>query len=544
MNNSFKTLSWNICWGCMLENNASRRDGTAYKLAYTVCAKNKKCKENIINYLNNFNSDEYYFIGLQEATNWKEIYDKFNSSNKSYGYIQCKQKDEEIVTFYNKDFFQLIAVKNCNISNKLDDGRPGQIMLFKPRQQGNDTTYIVINLHAGHRMNKEQISKLLLDQSFITHYINTYSENFENLENDHNINSNYLLTDMNNNFNIIVMGDFNDHGTHNAWEGFKPFEFLQDGINNILKETIVSAINQSNTPPPYTCCAPTQAPNSNIRKNKGDDYLYGDYILINQTLDNIIELNIPDDFIYDATSHPTSDHLPIIGNITFNGIHSSSILLQPTHVLPELPISEIKKFKLQNKYGTKTLRMINDLTDPNISNSLTNFKGETINKDDTLIFPGGKIISDDDHKFVFIITNDNQNIGYIQTKYLKNIQINNGCVIPQAYEINKTVTLRLKPFNDDPNKNKDRNVNYKIKGSTLRADSLVYIPNGEVMEDTGLVVVQVEDDPEKIGFVQGKYLEQKSDPDNYKSGGNNMYFKKYLKYKNKYHLLKNKYANK
>lgn len=97
---SFKVLSWNICWGCMTEDI---NDKTAAPLP-TKCKTvgNNSCKNNVIKSLKFLNSskDKFDFIGLQEASGWEDIFNKIKGF--FYKYVQCSQGNAEVVTFYNE----------------------------------------------------------------------------------------------------------------------------------------------------------------------------------------------------------------------------------------------------------------------------------------------------------------------------------------------------------------------------------------------------------------------------------------------------------
>ena len=286
----FKILSWNISWGAMSYNENSKNDISAKYLAYTQCYKKalsinnpKWCINNVINFL--INLDNYYhFIGLQEAANWEYIIYKLNKKKKLFGYINSKSGKEDIVLFYRLDLYTMINM----ISDRIIDpnktykkyGRPYQIIIF----QHNITKkyYIIINLHNAHN-----IPKYILEFE-LSKKINDLKDDFINRK-----------------FKVIALGDFND-SKYNYWKGLKPFKFLDNDINNKLKNTKLSYYKK----PPNTCCVGK----TNLREKLGDDKMFGDYILINNKFKDI-KLIIPPNLEYDANKYPTSDHLPIVAII-------------------------------------------------------------------------------------------------------------------------------------------------------------------------------------------------------------------------------------
>ena len=78
-NENVNVLSWNVCWGCMTASALSNLDTFAQHLAYDKCFKEKpnhSCLLNVSNAIDTFIQENKLldFIGIQEATNWKDIY--------------------------------------------------------------------------------------------------------------------------------------------------------------------------------------------------------------------------------------------------------------------------------------------------------------------------------------------------------------------------------------------------------------------------------------------------------------------------------------
>ena len=291
----FKVLSWNISWGAMRGDEKSINDKTVYHLAHNICYikhPNPSCLENVTNYIG-YLSKKFDFIGLQELPD--NIYKKKNGytfeiinninklNNNRYSYISTNFDVANVLTFFNKQKYILIY----NIQGNLHPGgRPFHILFFK--KINSDYYYIIINLHNGHRNHIN-----ILEQT-ISNYID--------------INIKIIKK-----FKLIVLGDFNDRGNYNYWLRLQPFKYVSNNlITNKLKNCIVKCTHT----PPNTCCVGS----IKLRIKLGDDKHYGDYILINNNKEDIIKLSLPSQklFEYNAKIKPTSDHLPIIGNIIFN----------------------------------------------------------------------------------------------------------------------------------------------------------------------------------------------------------------------------------
>ena len=298
-------LSWNVSWGCMSGNNDGLKDRTAYALAkYCKELRDKDpsngnpCLNNVADFIDK--SNPYDFVGLQECKNWKNIMRKSNFLKKM-GYINHIIEGREgvhvdLTTFYDKKIYKVLAVKVGNLIASNFDARPYHIIFLSDVY---NNYYIFINLHNGHGSNYDKNN---LERSLSFELENgidvskSKNKNFCNIKNKSDIseiiNGKY--------FKVIIVGDFNDHGSHNFWKGIKPFRYTK--FTNLQNITV-----KSYKKPPKTCCIGGY----NIRKTHSD-VLYGDYILLNKNDFNIIDLNyIPIEFNMDAYVYPTSDHIPI-----------------------------------------------------------------------------------------------------------------------------------------------------------------------------------------------------------------------------------------
>jgi endonuclease/exonuclease/phosphatase family metal-dependent hydrolase len=553
--NDIKVLSWNVCFGCMYSSPPGLFDYTSIGLA-TECKRLKdttginQCLKNVSDFII---KKDYDFICLQEATNWKNIFDNIVMSKSNLNYLHhkvqvgTKPAFADMVTFYDSSKFKIEYAKVGNVAAGTD-GRPYQILFFKEISSNNKI--IIINVHNSHyksgqnphtNLSRELSKNLQLCADL------TLTTNEKDIDRMSTIDITSYITTNDANFNVIMMGDFNDHGNSDFWRGFEPFKYVTFlPHTSPLKNTKLSTTTQ----PPNTCCVGT-AP---LRRFSTDDRLYGDYVIIDQTKLAFTKQNsIPasSDFEYNATIYPTSDHIPIEAEI--NILAASSVAVTPVPVIttkpppisttaaikpppvvilastkpitsvpvppvpvPPVPVpaTSIKKYKLTS-HPIRTLRLLDDNSDPN-SNPILNgkqFKGDTISNTDTLICPNGLVTPSG---LVLVINKNNPNIyGYIRPTYL----IYNGT----NFNPTKTVTLRLLDDIKDPNTEKVIN-GKKHQGDTVNTSNELVYPNGEITPN-GLIFIQKEGDANVYGYIKNSYLTSQV------GGG---YYEKYLKYKAKY----------
>ena len=311
-------LSWNVCWECMTNNLSGTVVGTAYALGQ-LCTpikpgdKKTICANNIIKYIDE-SSINFDIIGLQEASKWF-ILQKDSHKLRNMNYVHHQGGKEHCVTFYNQHRFILNAVKVGDITK----GRPFQILFLVDKLTNENI--ICINLHNDHFFLKNDTT---LQTKLSTNIDNAVtvsnSTNMEKVESMNVSSINHLISGKK--FNVIFLGDTNDHGIHNFWKGFKPFGNSQ--IPN-LKDLSVSS--QISTPPPKTCCDTSSNPISH--------YTYGDYILISNDMiyktQNIILPN------YDRTLL-TSDHTPVYASVNYK----TQPVIEPQVIQPQVKPQVIK----------------------------------------------------------------------------------------------------------------------------------------------------------------------------------------------------------
>lgn len=313
-------ISWNLCWGCMsgnifnMEYNGKWLNKTAENIGrYCACKGKHYCLNNVSIFLiNKFINKKTFIICLQEAFNWKILYNLLKKK-LNISYLHCKYNKAEVVIFYSSNYFKPIALKSDDIIiNKSSGGRPFLNIIFKLYNLSNNNIYYfnIINLHNMHYISKNDLENILNynnNKFFINNKYN--KKNFENIQN-------YKLVNLNNKIKIndynllngIICGDFNDFYGSNFWKG------LNIKLNNYIIEY------KSKKIPPKTCCYNDlfYQNNKNIH-NKIKNRNYGDYILLsnNNMSKYIINNIIPNKFIKNKNfkDYPTSDHKPIYSKI-------------------------------------------------------------------------------------------------------------------------------------------------------------------------------------------------------------------------------------
>ena len=514
-----KVLSWNICFGCMYSNEKSIMDTTAFKLANTCREINDKKNENVclINVANFIAKHTYDFICLQEATNWEQIYTICLTKNQNLAYLHHSVPIGEttfranMVTFYDSSKFEIKYARVSNLAPKID-GRPYQILFFT--EYLTQKKIIIINVHCSH--SPIYTNTLSENLNMCVDLTNTAIKSYKNINQKQTIDvSEYIIQNCND-FNVIMMGDFNDHRRY-YWRGFKPFEKVDNWLplKSKLRNVILSVLSierRNQIEPPKTCCVGEKK----LRHTKNEDKENVDYVLIDPTkMDFIIQNKIPDDseFIYNAELYPTSDHIPIISELKI------------------IEVLENKEYKLTTQTPTilKLLPIDIEIINVHVKIHDQYFVGATITHDDLLIFPNGKTNEDTGLVLVANLYNPNK-IGYIERKLItENI---NG--LYGLKKLTQNVTLRLQNNISDPNENEILN-GKPFKGCNIDAREVLIFPNGQIIRNK-FVVIQKKDDSDIFGYIDKNYIESNS----LSGGNNNNDYYKYLKYKSKYLEIKKK----
>ena len=529
MDNNLKILSWNICWGCMKADDTSAGDGTARFLAQE-CKQSQLCLQNVVELIN---YEEYDIIGLQEAAKYADIINRsprlrtmgciHHTLHISRGRIIV---DIDLTTFYNTEKFKVMAVKVGNIDEFDQDGRPYHIIFLE--HTNTSDKYIIINLHNAHSISKNDLQRRLsnnIDTLFIVDPVNR-NKDFMNIEDMGVSDGSQLFED--NTFKTIVLGDFNDHGRGNYWRGLQPF-------SNTSFQNLRSIVVSSQTiPPPYTCCT-----GKNSLRTAGDrDDLFGDYILIDNSLNYSTPNTIVKYFMDNIKTKLSSDHKPVFAIIEILAVPvevpPAAAVPVPAGVSPPVPapaaaavsppvpaadtVTSRETMAFFSVKKPHTLRLLNDLHDPNDPTYFKHkqLRGLTINEKSTLSYPLQEIpFQIPTEIFMYVVDKDNPNIiGYINKKYLKEIGNN-------QYRVENSRTLRLLANNQDPQFD-TINGNYH-RGATVTSRNILILPNGETTDKNFVLICDVYDS-NKVGYINKDDLVPIVEP----------YHRKYIKYKYKY----------
>ena len=454
MSDVINILSYNICWGCMSSNETSSNDVTAKFLA-TECYNLKKttgeniCLKNVSQVISN---KKYDIIGLQEATNWRDILE-INSHLREMKYVHSLTEATilrtgvkiyaDLVTFYNGNKFRLNAVKQGNLDNDHNDARPYHILFLT--HLASNYKFLIINLHngKGEKYNIPFISYTLGKEINMCVVPDSINQNLENIQE-------MGLTDISdiigkNVFKTIVLGDFNDSieqkPQQDYWEKLNPILSMQ--FRNLDK--IIVRLPQK---PPNTCCIGY----GNIRGQKlpegaperwAIDRFIGDYILISRDLEYLGEPVKIVKYI-----DPGTDHLPVESNIYLkyiltstnsnkylkhNSISEIDINLDDVSLKKKYIMYKQKYLKLKNKIGgtIDTPGNTHDLS-MNIRSQYNDDESNNINEDEYKIltiknnleyfnelYPNNNLL-DNDLKFTLL---DKFNL-YYKKLYLKGVGIN------------------------------------------------------------------------------------------------------------------------
>ena len=488
-----RLLTWNVCFGCMYSNDKSKIDRTAQKLALHCEKLNKEQSNNVCltNVVKVLGDEVYDFICLQEAANYELIYGALNAKKNYYHFVHSgsiiPSGYAEIVTFYQKDTY--IPKYGCFADlASVTKGRPIQIIFFERKSDGH--TIILINLHNKHHSDMKDLERGI---SNVLYKFTAFLQGKKLIRQEENLNpydskNGIFEKYINNlqNFSVIALGDFNDHGNGNFWKGLCPFKYVVWTTNQSIKNVILGTHN--NLIPPNTCCVGLDR----LRDHINVDRMYGDYILTEQNKYSGT-MNYPKIWgeYYQAMKYPTSDHVPV------------KIEIHPHSLKPVIEKSLSPQIKYLKLKESKIIRLQNDVSDPQAHESINNnfFRGEIIEKSSKLIYPNGEIGI---NGLVFVVDKYNPNvIGYIRRQYLNRIPMDG------VYNLDTTqkskVTLRLRDDLRDPN------VYKKIdgkphKGLDIDGSNDLIFPNG-MITNNGLIIVQDVHDRNKIGYVRKAVIE-------------------------------------
>ena len=378
----------------------SKYDETAKVLAlycadqYRITGKNS-CFSNVTE---NINTIITYFsridlLGIQEATGfvmdaeaWLTKKQLDNNLLFIHHQIQLKSgKYAEMISFYNSNTFILDAVITGDIVNNenISNGRPYQLLFLTKKNTGKK--YIFINIHNGHgrSWNKENLERNLSKNMnvFIPPSIQSYIRVVPEV-----CTTDYRNVLAVNNYNIIFLGDTNDHGRLNLWNNdFIPLKYT--GIPSINTIQVTAKGEQ----PPNTCCTGEHS----LRSKSDDDPWYGDYILINDRLNYTMNNTIPL-FNYNAQDVPSSDHLPIVAVINDN--------------------EPLQEYRIQTEGINVYLRVENSLDDPPHT-------AESLVRNGDIVIPSLMGIGEGENQLIYVTFTNNNKKGFIKNKYLRAVNV-------------------------------------------------------------------------------------------------------------------------
>jgi hypothetical protein len=481
-------LSWNISWEAMTGTSKLNMKPLVGRCGSKLANNLNQCGQNVVNYIDT-SPINYDFVAFQEASKWWHIYNNSTKLKTMDGYVHHKQDKSELVTFYDSKKYQLQVFKTGNINvNESTSNRPYHILYLTGKSDGQH--YIFINLHNEHHLTKDKLEAKISEN--MNHVKIPTSQKIQNAETIPVTISHPIL--WSDNYNLIVAGDFNDHSFNDCWKHLTPF--LKSSFPQLSKLTV-----KVPKQPPNTCC--------DVDRKSLSDKMYGDYILVSDSLkiikDNYISLH----YNPDSSVFPTSDHIPIQIELD---------IISPVTTTPQIKTS----FALVDR---KTLRLLNDDADPNdikfqVQHLPNHFQGNHLMNNDKVIYPCGNITG---NNFVLVYaSNDPNKIGYINKSDL--IQNGSDFKLDSKYI---TETLRLQDNKANPNKNYIFN-DKPFKGLQVNTTDILKYACGE-KTDKGLVLVQKENDTNTIGYLKIGSIQ---------SGGE--YKEKYIKYKTKYLNLLNK----
>jgi hypothetical protein len=542
-------LSWNICFGCMIHSDKDKTGIAVVKqcIDKSTTHYDRPCMNNLLNFISNipaiYNFPEYDFIGLQESSGWQKIIQdprmqQFLTTGGGYlNYVQGKSGPEDIITFYNSNKYILKAVKFGFINHQ---GRPYTILFLTDKRT--DLCYIVVNMHNDHNISKNDLSDYLSNNLQNAIKIDSLANApIENLERLIIQNKEQPIVDIiaSKEHHIILMGDTNENTSQSSGSGkywnknFIPF--LQTPFHEI-NNTVVTCPN----PPPLTCCGST-----------GNGYPFiGDYVLISNNLEFIIENHIPREVKDNHMTNPVSDHLPALSIIkhlhkTYHKSSASSSSAQPSvgkasttakQSIASSSSAQPSHGKLSNKVKHLLLNIKKNSKVLHITYKDQTFivRPEISANDKVLNIPLQKdnktyLINEKTNQFIFPqgTPTPNKNLvlvevpsyntcGYIQQKYIINDGHGN---LTLGNFSGSTRTIRLLNLLEDPNASSDiiKNGNYiytnpsgtkqeiNFRGDTIKKGTTIKFPDG-TPTDNGYVLVRDKKNLNMFGYIKMEHI--------------------------------------
>ncbi len=315
-------------------------------LTYNVLWETIQNKTNLTNITQAIDTmGKYDFIAIQEAIS---VSDLQNNSKilKKMGYVFTPDKPAKLLTFFNKKKYEILGVHYGGFKCHDCAGRPYHIIyvLRKEDQQ----RFMVINTHMPHLSNQGEIESVITKQ--LSH---NFDEGFDNskklteidLVNFRESSDNLSHHLIDHHYLGIFMGDINDHGILDLWQGFKPIQSKYHHQKHQYLNLDGITVSCQNKKPPVSCCLEINRSNPymiSFLKMKSQENSYSDYILVDEKLEIKVPNQIPPSFNPDFIQNPCSDHSPIELEVRTRNLKSQS----PSSV----SIKKNKGFQLGNFY--------------------------------------------------------------------------------------------------------------------------------------------------------------------------------------------------
>ena len=319
-------LTYNVCWGCM---TGDAKDRTASKLAVrcgrelgrqpTQCL--LQVAQNIETIEEDFAPNGYDLVGLQEASNWRDLRSRC-ACLQSMQVVEGRVGREDMVLFYGAKL-QLQWHSLGNVSR-----RPLQVALF----HADDRELLVVHLHNGHGKNgaKEVIQSSLAAMDL--------HDKIDALSDD---------------CVIICLGDWND--PNETIPDFAPFANFD---NSKIQKKIVRFQGKL----PRSCCS--------TRENDARRPYAGDSVLSSKPADAAVNMIPLESLLQAGDVQDASDHFPVLATVS---LPSKKETASMAGWVPNGKVFCATVGYVKSKYidsngtlnTTRRLRLQDDVTDPN-----------------------------------------------------------------------------------------------------------------------------------------------------------------------------------
>lgn len=260
--NEIRILSYNVSWEAM----EGKKSNTVIKKCSRATANTATdCLQNVVKFIDN--NKPYDFIGLQEASEFPDIYKK-SQAMENMGYIYTRPELEHMVTLYNKEKYTLDTTDGYVLGYMQNPGRPFIVSFF-------NNSICVINVHPEHTFPAD----LYQFDIYLLRALQNFKYNKQNIINKLK------------KYDIILLGD-----TNNDFSNINTLKLLTNPELGIPNGREFYGINKTKS-----CCSSNLNPTINTNMYAVDQIL--------STIPTITTKII-------QTKETTSDHLPVIAIIT------------------------------------------------------------------------------------------------------------------------------------------------------------------------------------------------------------------------------------